>query len=68
MRSVKYKFDEIVPRLSILIIPLNGFQNYHEHLMCQNDLHESLGVFSERNNSQWSTSEGLNGVLADEMF
>ena len=52
MRSVKYKFDEIVPRLSILIIPLNGFQNYHERLMCQNDLHESLGVFSERNNSQ----------------
>lgn len=32
MRSVKYKFDEIVPRLSILIIPLNGFQNYRENL------------------------------------
>lgn len=46
MRSVKYKFDEIVPRLSILIIPLNGFQNYRERLMCRNDLHE-VWVFSQ---------------------
>lgn len=46
MRSVKYKFDEIVPRLSILIIPLNGFQNYRERLMCRNDLRE-VWVFSQ---------------------